>query len=707
MKEQPNIRPNIRFFLFPIVVSGFLALLSVPEVSPTTVGIAILTLLPAWFFIERDDLPVLYYHLWMLLTAIFVIYAVLVLIISMRSPLSVLPLILIVLQIGRLFTLRHKRALFQAWLIALAMIVVAGLGGYSFLVFVLLLLFLIFSVLFLTQLNFFDTPPKMRGHFSPLLLTTLTISACIITAILFLLIPRTGILGARYDVSYALGSSLGGSRPGFTQIFYLGSFRTLLQDDTPVLEIKFDTPPPEDIIYLRGSALDQFDGLTWSSVSASLSYSQVISLENSRIVFLTQTSPESNDVNELNKYLKYRVNYIGLSTNVVFGIPVLVAIENKGTEVITDNNGRVRLPVNEISDEITLYSIPHSDPALPVYLSRLSESEESRYLKVPELQGLNDIRRLANQITRNCRTELEKARKINDYLRSTYTYSLRPDIGHTRNALYYFLFQSQKGHCELFATAMAMMLRLEGIPSRVVVGFVAESPEPGQCTILVKNKNAHVWVEANCDGQGWFQFDPTPPAPLLVTTHNIMFSKLLGWWEKLTAQTHNFIRGNSSYVQKQLFSTISRIISSLFPETPPPGEWPRYWERLLYTFRQPRMILFVILLIIVDATIILAYMKVRHRWYLGNRKNSRAYQVRSYQIYRIYHRIIKWLGVKSLKNISCLTLKEIAMRYKESDPGFYDYAVKVIDLYYMGRFNPGCNLTSLERRILFLMKKAP
>ncbi|MCD6386279.1 hypothetical protein J7M23_10950, partial [Candidatus Sumerlaeota bacterium] len=75
MRKQANTKSNIKLFLFPIVGLGFLGLLSVPGVSTPTVAIAILTLLPAWFFIERDDLPRLYYHLWMLLTTAFVLVA--------------------------------------------------------------------------------------------------------------------------------------------------------------------------------------------------------------------------------------------------------------------------------------------------------------------------------------------------------------------------------------------------------------------------------------------------------------------------------------------------------------------------------------------------------------------------------------------------------------------------------------------------------
>jgi hypothetical protein len=78
-----------------------------------------------------------------------------------------------------------------------------------------------------------------------------------------------------------------------------------------------------------------------------------------------------------------------------------------------------------------------------------------------------------------------------------------------------FLFARKKGHCEYFASAMAVMLRTLGIPSRVVTGFLGGVYNPMTGWQVVRASDAHSWVEAWLPRRGWVTFDPTPadPAP--------------------------------------------------------------------------------------------------------------------------------------------------------------------------------------------------
>ena len=74
-----------------------------------------------------------------------------------------------------------------------------------------------------------------------------------------------------------------------------------------------------------------------------------------------------------------------------------------------------------------------------------------------------------------------------------------------------FLFRYRSGHCEYFATAMVLMLRSQGIPARFVTGFLGgENNRLGY--YIVRQSNAHAWVEAYLPDSGWTVFDPTPPA---------------------------------------------------------------------------------------------------------------------------------------------------------------------------------------------------
>ncbi len=73
-----------------------------------------------------------------------------------------------------------------------------------------------------------------------------------------------------------------------------------------------------------------------------------------------------------------------------------------------------------------------------------------------------------------------------------------------------FLFERKQGHCEYFASSMAVMLRTLGIPSRVVNGFRSDEFNDLTGNYVVRAKDAHSWVEAYFPGYGWQTFDPTP-----------------------------------------------------------------------------------------------------------------------------------------------------------------------------------------------------
>ncbi len=97
------------------------------------------------------------------------------------------------------------------------------------------------------------------------------------------------------------------------------------------------------------------------------------------------------------------------------------------------------------------------------------------------------------------------SKMVADYLRSNYTYSL--NTNRSNNPLDRFLNETKSGHCALYASSMALILREMGIPARYCTGFVAQ-PNDGRATVL-RSKNLHAWVEVFLDELGWVTFDPT------------------------------------------------------------------------------------------------------------------------------------------------------------------------------------------------------
>jgi transglutaminase-like putative cysteine protease len=138
------------------------------------------------------------------------------------------------------------------------------------------------------------------------------------------------------------------------------------------------------------------------------------------------------------------------------------------------------------------------------------------YLQLPEIDAR--IIRAARDLTAGASTAFERGVLLEEFFRDgglfTYTTDIEP--GHSASDLADWLFTEdsanyRRGYCEQFATAMAVMARAAGVPSRVVLGFTpGDSDESG--VITVRQKHAHAWVELWVDGQGWVRFDPTPRA---------------------------------------------------------------------------------------------------------------------------------------------------------------------------------------------------
>ena len=114
-----------------------------------------------------------------------------------------------------------------------------------------------------------------------------------------------------------------------------------------------------------------------------------------------------------------------------------------------------------------------------------------------------------NRITADADTPAAKAAAIQAYLRSSqFTYSTEPLPGSGYEALQNFLLRDRRGYCEQFASAMAMMARVVGIPSRVSVGFLPGELEQDAWRVSIRDM--HAWPELYFANYGWVRFEPTP-----------------------------------------------------------------------------------------------------------------------------------------------------------------------------------------------------
>jgi protein-glutamine gamma-glutamyltransferase len=117
------------------------------------------------------------------------------------------------------------------------------------------------------------------------------------------------------------------------------------------------------------------------------------------------------------------------------------------------------------------------------------------------------VYRLARRITAGARTPYDAVSAIETYLSTHYRYSEFAPIRHL--ALRTFLLGARRGYCQHFSGAMALMLRMVGIPARVAAGFSPGKPN-SDGDYVVTDFDAHAWVETYFPGIGWVTFDPTP-----------------------------------------------------------------------------------------------------------------------------------------------------------------------------------------------------
>lgn len=136
------------------------------------------------------------------------------------------------------------------------------------------------------------------------------------------------------------------------------------------------------------------------------------------------------------------------------------------------------------------------------------------YLQLPE--GLtDDVRQLARDIAGGERNAYDKAKAIEGYLRG---YPVDYKIKETppgRDTVQYFLFDARRGYFDYHASAMVVMLRAQGVPARLAVGFAVDEADRDEETgsYLVRDRNSYTWTEVYFPGYGWIPFNPSPDRP--------------------------------------------------------------------------------------------------------------------------------------------------------------------------------------------------
>jgi hypothetical protein len=148
---------------------------------------------------------------------------------------------------------------------------------------------------------------------------------------------------------------------------------------------------------------------------------------------------------------------------------------------------------------------------------------------------------MATEWTRGKVTPEDSLAAIEAHLRRDYTYSTAPQPETSLDPVLEFLTVSHEGHCEYFASALALLARSIGIPTRMVLGYRVGERSPVGSHYVVRRRNAHAWVEAYLPSGAWAIVDPTPmtelPQDLPHDEHGVTaaFEAIAFGWEVLQA----------------------------------------------------------------------------------------------------------------------------------------------------------------------------
>jgi transglutaminase-like putative cysteine protease len=301
--------------------------------------------------------------------------------------------------------------------------------------------------------------------------------------------------------------------------------------NAPIMRVTSPLPS-----YWRASALDTFTGSAWVTSRAFLSPLEARPQEKSDgtssysydIPNREPTPPgksvtESFDIHSvytnyffvggaarlltLDQQIALRVNDMGalrvskpLGPNLTYSLTAVIPevkpgdLVGLGSEYPDSLSSYVILPFPRLA------ALDGPDKA-SAWRTRVGETPEAQ-----EWAGLYDLNK---PIVGDATDPYDVTLRIERYLRQSFTYSLQPALSQYSSPYAAFLFDTREGYCQHFAGAMAVLLRFNGIPSRVAVGF-ATGEQDGQGQYVVSTNNAHAWVEAYFPTVGWVAFDPTP-----------------------------------------------------------------------------------------------------------------------------------------------------------------------------------------------------
>jgi len=316
----------------------------------------------------------------------------------------------------------------------------------------------------------------------------------VLTGVFFFVLPRT----ARAALGWITPSQSRVS--GFGNEVVLGQSGEIQRSSAAVMHYRFKDGMQPVGLRWRGTALAEFDGWKWYNTSQ---LPRTLMPGKDGLLKLA----DDNQLRRIGERLNYQVILHGMNADWLFTTGTPEYLRLRPTRVLATASGGLKVPFTQ-QDGLRYDVIAWPGETAP---PAFTPEQRVHHLRLPPPDPR--LLKLTNEITSKARNDMERARAIEEWLQTQLKYSLDPWEKVVDDPLAHFLFERKKGHCEYFASAMAVMLRVVWIPSRVATGFLGGTQNPLVDWQVVRGSNAHSWVEAWIPGRGWVTFDPTPAAP--------------------------------------------------------------------------------------------------------------------------------------------------------------------------------------------------
>ncbi len=341
----------------------------------------------------------------------------------------------------------------------------------------------------------------------------------IIGSVIFVVLPRN--IGVQ---AFGQWGELGQSVSGFSDSVELGRPGRISQSSTPVLDLTVTDRNGANVgsesssaIYLRGAVLNEYDNGKW--VRSSM-MSNPFADRIRRYPPNSTLNPQGNESLVWDRQYDFTIRSSANGPEYLFtpwkttefrvgDDPMRLGLDFKRGIFLKDGfGGRIEYSArarNTEFEEVAYDKFTDRNDVIPAQI----EPEIAQLAR----QILTDGGVNPDPLVRPMREDIAAVRLIENHLRSRYSYTLDSQpVPNGEDATKWFLFERKTGHCEYYASALTLMSRSIGIPARVITGYVVSDFNTVTGQYVVRQSNAHAWIEAEIAPGHWRAFDGTPPA---------------------------------------------------------------------------------------------------------------------------------------------------------------------------------------------------